>query len=71
MYLDNKPKNSLRMCFVIVTTDRPSVLECIRFQGRCRTINILRQNSTNYSQFGIFHLNDPNGDRVHSIEHKH
>ena len=56
------------MCFVVVTADRPSVLECIRFQGRRTIINIPRKIGTNYSQFGIFLLNDPNGDRVHNLE---
>ena len=47
------------------------MLECITFQGRQGRINIPQEISTNYSQFGIFLLNDPNGMRVHTIEHKH
>ena len=41
------------------------------FQGRQRIINIPQEIGTNYSQFGIFLLNDPNGTRVHNIKHKH
>ena len=47
------------------------MLECIRFQGKQRTINIPQEIGTKYSQFGIFLLDDANGIRVHSIEHKH
>ena len=54
-----------------VTADCPTVLECIVFQGRERTINIPREIGSNYSQFGILLLNDPNGTRVSNIEDKH
>ena len=47
------------------------MLECIRLQGRQRRINIPQEIGTNYSQFGIFLLEDANGIRVQSIEHKH
>ena len=47
------------------------MLECIRFQGKDRTINIPQEIGTSYSQFGIFLLNDPNGARTRNIEHKH
>ena len=47
------------------------MLECIRFQGKERTINIPQEIGTSYSQFGIFLLDDPNGTRTHNIEHKH
>ena len=47
------------------------MLECIRFQGKDRTINIPQEIGTSYSQFGIFLLNDPNGTRTRNIEHKH
>ena len=46
-------------------------MECIAFQGRERTINIPREIGSNYSQFGILLLNDPNGTRVSNIEDKH
>ena len=57
--------------YVIITAACPTVLECIRFKGRQKIINIPQEIGTNYSQFGIFLLNDPNGTRVHNIEHKH
>ena len=46
-------------------------MECIAFQGRERTINIPREIGSNYSQFGIFLLNDPHGTKVSNIEDKH
>ena len=57
------------MC--VVTADCPTVLECTRFQGKQRTINIPREIGINYRQFGIFLLNDPKGTRTCNIEHKH
>ena len=54
-----------------VTADCPTVLQCITFPGRQRTINIPREIGSNYSQFGILLLNDPNGTNVSNIEHKH
>ena len=47
------------------------MLECIRFQGNERTINIPQEIGTSYCQFGIFLLDDPNGTRTRNIEHKH
>ena len=52
----------------VVTVDHPTVLECIRFQGLERTINIPQEIGMNCSQFGILLLNDPNGTRVYNIE---
>ena len=46
-------------------------MECTTFQGRERTINIPREIGSNYSQFGIFLLNDPYGTKVSNIEDKH
>ena len=45
--------------------------ECIRFQGRQRTINIPEEIGTSYRRFGIFLLNDSNGARTRNIEHDH
>ena len=61
----------LALIVCIVTSGNPTVQECIRFQGRCRTINIPQEIGTHYSQFGIFLLNDPNGTITRNIEHKH
>ena len=47
------------------------MVECITFQGGERTINIPREIGSNYSQFGILLLNDPNGTRVNNMEYKH
>ena len=57
--------------FCTVTTDGPTVLECIMFEGRERRINIPQEIGTNYSQFGILLLNDPNGTKLSIIENKH
>ena len=46
-------------------------MEYIAFQGRERTINIPREIGSNYSQFGILLLNEPNGTTVSNIEDKH
>ena len=59
------------MCFVVVIAGHPTVLECIGFKGRQRRINIPQEIGTNYSQFGMHLLEDVNGMRVRSIEHKH
>ena len=69
--LHNSVWTIISVCFVVVIAGHPTVLECIRFQGRQRTINIPQDIGTNYSQFGIFLLDDANGMRVQSIEHKH
>ena len=59
------------MILCVVIAGCPTVLECIRFQGRRRTINISREIGTKYSQFGIFLLNDHNGTSVHNLEHEY
>ena len=51
--------------------DKPTLTECIRFQGREGTINIPQEISTKYYNFGIILLEDKNGAIVHSLEHKH
>ena len=55
----------------IVIADCPTVLECIRFPGRQRTINIPQEIGMNYSQFGMFLLDDVNRIRVRNMECKH
>ena len=44
------------------------MLECTRFRGRQRTINIPQEIGPNYYYFGLHLLNDPNGTRVKNIE---
>ena len=53
----------------IITVDHPTVLECTRFQGRERIINIPQEISNKYKMFGLLLLDDPNGTRVRNIEH--
>ena len=55
----------------IVTTDRPTLVECIRFQGLERMIDIAEEISTKYHDFGLLLLNDHYGTRVRNIELKH
>ena len=43
-------------------------MECIRFQGRQRAINIPQEIGTNYYYFGLHLLDDPNGTRVRNLE---
>lgn len=58
------------MLFVLsLAAGRPTVRDCIRFQGRERRINIPQEIGTKYCQFGIHLLNDHNGTRVKNIEH--
>ena len=61
----------IRSCLCVITVDLPTVLECTRFQGLRRTINIPQEIGRNYSQFGMFLLDDPNGTKVDNIECKH
>ena len=44
------------------------MLECTKFRGRERTINIPQEIGTNYYYFGLHLLDDPNGTRVRNIE---
>ena len=46
-------------------------MECIKFQGRQRTINIPQAIGTKYNKFGTLLLNDPSGTKVSKIEDKH
>ena len=48
--------------------DRPTVLECIRFQGKQRKINIPQEIGSSYYHFGLHLLDDPNGTRVRNLE---
>ena len=58
------------MLFILcaVTADCPTVLECTRFHGRHRTINIPQEIGSNYYYFGLRLLNDPNGTRIRNLE---
>ena len=56
---------------LVVTSDDPTVLECIKFQGRERRINIPQEIGTKYHDFGVLLLDDRNGARVRNMEHKH
>jgi len=56
------------LLFSVLTPDLPTVLECIRFRGRERRINIPQEIGSNYYYFGLHLLDDPNGTRVHKLE---
>ena len=45
------------------------MLECTRLQGRERRINIPQEIGSNYYLFGLHLLDDPNGTRIHNLEH--
>ena len=51
--------------------DRVTLIECIRFQGERRRINIPQEIGVKYSDFGLFLLDDPNGVRTRALAHKH
>ena len=48
--------------------DRPTLIDCIRFQGRKRRINIPHEIGVKYYQFGLLLLEN---DTIRSIAHKH
>ena len=47
------------------------MIECIRFQGRERRINIPQEIGINYYQFGLLLLEDDTGTRIQALTHKH
>ena len=49
----------------------PNLIECIRFRGRGRRINLPQEIGVKYNQFGILLLEDATGARVKAIAHKH
>ena len=48
--------------------DRPTLIDCIRFRGRERRINIPQEIGVKYYQFGLLLLQN---DTIRSIAHKH
>ena len=52
-------------------TDRPTLIECIRFQGRKKKINIPQEIGVKYREFGLLLLEDHNGARIRALAHKH
>ena len=51
--------------------DRPTLIECIRFRGRERRINIPQEIGVNYREFGLLLLEDDNGGRIRALTLKH
>ena len=52
-------------------TDRPTLIECIRFRGRERRINLPQEIGVKYREFGLLLLEDHNGARIRALAHKH
>ena len=52
-------------------TDQPTLIECIRFRGKDRRINIPQEIGVQYHQFGLFLLEDNTMAKVNSLAHKH
>ena len=52
-------------------TDRPTLIECVRFRGRERRINIPQEIGIQFSDFSKFLLEDDTGARTRSIAYKH
>ena len=50
---------------------QPTLVECIRFRGRDRRINISQEIGTKYITFGTLLLEERTGERVSAIAHKH
>ena len=57
--------------FCIVIADHPTVVECIRFPGRERRINIAQEIGTKYMEFGILLLEDTTGGGLHNMEQRY
>ena len=51
--------------------DQPTLLECIRFRGRKRRINIPQEIGVKYREFGLLLLEDHNGAKIRALVHKH
>ena len=51
--------------------DRPTLIECVRFRGRERRINISQEIGTKYITFGTLLLEERTGERVSAIAQKH
>ena len=47
------------------------MLECIRFRGRKRRINIPQEIGVKYREFGLLLLEDHNGARIRALALKH
>ena len=54
-----------------VQVDQPTLVECVRFRGRDRRINISQEIGTKYITFGTLLLEERTGERVNAIAHKH
>ena len=55
------------MLLLLTTDNRPTLIECIRFRGRERRINIPQEIGVKYHDFGLFLLEDENRQRVKAI----
>jgi len=51
--------------------NQPTLIECVRFRGRERRINISQEIGTKYITFGILLLEERTGERVSAIALKH
>ena len=67
--------SSTAHCFFSTTgeaqVDQPTLIECVRFRGRERRINISREIGTKYITFGTLLLEERTGERVSAIAQKH
>ena len=48
-------------------TDWPTLIECIRFQGKKKKINIPQEIGVKYHEFGLLLLEDHNGARIRAL----
>jgi len=54
-----------------VQVDQPTLIECVRFRGKQRRINISQEIGTKYITFGTLLLEERTGERVRAIAQKH
>ena len=52
-------------------TDRPTLIKCMKFDGKKKIINIPQEIGVKYHNFGLLLLEDHNGAKIRSLAHKH
>ena len=53
------------------SSDRPTLIKCVKFEGKDGRINIPQQIGVKFRQFGLFLLEDDTGDRIQFISNSH
>ena len=68
----NEDFTQLEMEFYFLLTDnKPTLLELLKFPGRSGVVNIPQAIGRNYLAFGVLLLNDEDGSKVDAATEKH